>query len=425
MKGRCFIFAALLAHSLWDMAAQQVALSFPGLPEREARVYYYKGGRPDSLVVWLDERGKGQGALPAGYAFVQVYVPGSGAIECIGGEPLLQIACRDTFLRIEHTEFPGSRENNFLYRVFGEKEQASHRQMWLQFGLELYDSSHPLYPLLDEEKWKNEERLSSLAAQIKDSSLYASRLLGLIDFLDDMGLAIDRRDTVLIREIKERFHHRIDWEALYSAGQLWEQANFYYAALFGLESHYAEDILPLLDRLPEPMRSAFMETVYGICEKSGWNQAKERLASYLLEHEHAWNVENEFLKRILAAEKLKPGNPAPLITGLPDGQTGGITLLLFYESGCDACMTELEELKKQYARLHRSGIRVVTVSADTDERVYAYHSRSFPWPDTLCDYNGFAGENFTHYAIIATPTVFVIGNGIIIGSYYTLADTKL
>jgi hypothetical protein len=88
-------------------------------------------------------------------------------------------------------------------------------------------------------------------------------------------------------------------------------------------------------------------------------------------------------------------------------------------------MVQLEELKKHYDRLHRSGIRVVSVSADSSERVYAYHSQSFPWPDKLCDYKGFMGENFVNYSIFATPVFFVIGNGIILGQYSNLADTGL
>ncbi|MDR1201227.1 MAG: thioredoxin family protein [Tannerellaceae bacterium] len=130
------------------------------------------------------------------------------------------------------------------------------------------------------------------------------------------------------------------------------------------------------------------------------------------------------MKRILSSEKTKRGKPAPPVKGLLDNHFVGITFLLFYESGCDHCMAVLEELKEHYKVLHHSGVRVVSVSTDTDERVYAYHSPSFPWEDKICDYKGFMGENFINYAIIGTPTALVIRNGIIIGRYANLQETE-
>jgi hypothetical protein len=85
----------------------------------------------------------------------------------------------------------------------------------------------------------------------------------------------------------------------------------------------------------------------------------------------------------------------------------------------------LEELSRQYAYLHNSGIQVISIASDVDERVFNFHAESFPWPDKLCDYKGFMGENFVNYAILATPTFYVIGNGVILGRYASLSDTKL
>jgi thiol-disulfide isomerase/thioredoxin len=416
----------------WGVSAQQIELSFPALPERKVHIYYFKGARTDSLLLALDRSGTGKARLPEGHkGFMQVHIPGSGFIECIGGEPLLKIESGETFIDNEHAAFPDSPENSFLYRIFKENSLNLSRGSWLRSGLDLYDPQSDTYRLLEKENRKNEEQRATIAAQIRETDLYASRLTGFMNYIDDLGAALDTRDTLSFSRIKACLHTEMDWQALYTSGALWTTVNEYYAGLFGLlsgkekEMLYVEDILPLFGQLQEPVRSAFLETAYGICEKSGWDTAKDHILSYILENGITIDAGNGNLKRILSSEKTGQGKPAPPVKGLADDRFGGISLVLFYESGCDHCLMELEALEKQYALLHNSGIRVVSVSADVDERVYAYHSRSFPWPDKLCDYKGVTGENFTAYAITAMPTFFVIGNGVIMGRYSSLSGTGL
>jgi hypothetical protein len=424
----------LLVSCSWSLYAQQIELSFPALQGKTVHVYYYRGSRPDSLILALDKQGTGKTRLPSGYkGFIRVDALGSGIIECIGGEPLLKIESSEAILDRERVRFPGSHENSFFYRVFEEKSLNMNRSSWIQFGMQLYDPQSEIYRLLEKESKKNDERTVAIATEIKETGLYASKLMGFIEYINDLSTAMETQDTLSIPQLKAYFHTKIDWEALYTSGQFWELVNGYYAGLFERistdkkekETRYATDILPLFKQLQEPVRSAFLETTYETCERMGWDTAKGHILSYIFENKLEIDVRNGNLRRILSAEKTKQGSPAPAIEGLTDESFQGITLLMFYESGCDNCVTQLEEMKKHYGRLHNSGVRVVTVSSDTDERVFTYHSNSFPWPDKLCDYKGFMGENFINYAILATPTLFVIANGVILGRYATLSETKL
>jgi hypothetical protein len=393
------------------------------------------GSRLDSLVLALDGQGVGKTRLPERYkGFIQVDVPGVGVIECIGGEPLLKIESDDATLDRERVRFPASPENSFFFRVFKEKSLNMNRTSWLQFGMQLYEPQSEVYRLLEKERKKNDEQAAAIDAEIDRTALYASKLMGFIAYINELGAALEAADTLSFPRLKAAFHKEIDWASLYTSGQFWELVHRYYAGLFDRipasdkkerETRYVADISPLFAQLEEPVRSAFLETTYETCERIGWDTAKGHILSYIFENKIEIDAHNDNLRRILAAEKTKQGSPAPAIDGLADGSLRGITLLMFYESGCDNCVTQLEEMKRNYARLHNSGIRVVTVSSDTDEKVFGYHSASFPWPDKLCDYKGFMGENFINYAILATPTLFVIADGIIIGRYATLSDTKL
>ncbi|MDR1939111.1 MAG: thioredoxin family protein [Tannerellaceae bacterium] len=415
----------LLVSCSWGVSAQQIELSFPALPGKTVHVYYYKGSRPDSLILALDRQGAGKTRLPDGYkGFIRIDVPGSGIVECIGGEPLLRIEGNEAVLDREHVRFPGSRENSFFYRIFDEKSLNMNRRSWIQFGMELYDPQSEIYQLLEKERRKNDEQAAAIAAEIGEARLYASKPMDFIACINDLSEAQETRDTLSLPRLKAYFHTKMDWEALYTSGQFWDIVNGYYAGLFD-ESRYVEDVSPLFKQMQEPVRSAFLETTYETCERMGWDRAKDRILSYIFENKIEIDAHNANLKRILSAEKTKQGSPAPAIEGLPDESFRGITLLIFYESGCDNCVVQLEEMKQRYAQLRNSGIRIVSVSADTDERVFTYHSKTFPWPDKLCDYKGYGGENFINYAILATPTLFVIGNGMIIGRYATLSDTRL
>ncbi|MDR1091221.1 MAG: redoxin domain-containing protein [Prevotella sp.] len=410
----------------WNISAQQIEFSFPVLPEKKIHIYYSGGNRRDSLLATSDKQGTGKVRLPEGYmGFVRIYIPGSGSVECIAGEPLLRIEGSGAFIGKEYVSFPGSRENSFLYSMFKEKELNLNRDAWIQFGMELYDPQSTVYKLLEKENKANKKQMLSLDGRIKESGLYASGLLDIMDYINGMATAIEVRDTLSSGQMKAYFHRQMDWKTLYTSGRLWQLVNIYYARLFEKETLYAEDIMPLFGQLQEPMRSAFLETAYETCEKLGWDTAKDLIVSYIYEHKIALDAQNSNLKRILSFEKTGRGKPAPPIKGLADGNSGGITLVLFYESGCDHCVVQLEELKKHYALLHNSGVRVVSVSADIDERVYKYHSHSFPWNDKICDYKGFSGENFINYAIFGTPTILVIGNGIITGRYSNLSETGL
>ncbi|GHU59816.1 hypothetical protein FACS189411_17020 [Bacteroidia bacterium] len=415
------------------MSGRQIELYFPALAGQSARIYYFEGNRPDSLSFALDRQGKGNTELPAGYkGFIQLSIPGAGMIECIGGEPLLRIESDEAHISKENVRFPDSKENVFFYRLFEEKSLNIYRQAWIERGGRLYKPGSDVYKSLEKEKEKIRKQASAIESEIAKTDLYASKLLRIIGFADDIQTAANTPEASTAA-LASYLQKDMDWEALYTAGRFWRYVQEDYLRLFEQipvvsqkekEIQYVESVSPLFGQLKEPMRSAFLETVYTICEQIGWETAKNHILSYISDNKIEIDAQSENLKRTLAAGKTMPGKPAPEIKGLPAGQQG-ITIVMFYESGCDNCITQLEELKKHYARLRNTGIQVISVSADMDPRVFEYHSKSFPWPDKLCDYKGFMGENYINYAIMATPTLYVTGNGIIIGRYASLSETGL
>lgn len=84
------------------------------------------------------------------------------------------------------------------------------------------------------------------------------------------------------------------------------------------------------------------------------------------------------------------------------------TLLIFYKSDCGNCEDLIQGLLQHYERIKENGIRIITISADEDKVIFTETSKRFPWPDKYCDFEGMTGINFINYAVIGTPTLYLI-----------------
>jgi len=84
------------------------------------------------------------------------------------------------------------------------------------------------------------------------------------------------------------------------------------------------------------------------------------------------------------------------------------SLLVFYQSGCGPCEETLRGLEGNYSDLQAKGFRIISLSADTDEAVFQNTVKTFPWQDSYCNLDGMNGVNFRNYAVIGTPTLYVL-----------------
>jgi peroxiredoxin len=130
-------------------------------------------------------------------------------------------------------------------------------------------------------------------------------------------------------------------------------------------------------------------------------------------------VIDERLKRMLGAYSLNKGSKAPVLVVL-EKPLSQPAILIFFDSNCDHCHHELDSLNVHYAELTKKGYRIISIAVDTDPNNYRQAAAGFAWDraDRLCDFKGFAGENFKNYGIVGVPTIFVVDkNGFITGRY--------
>jgi len=419
------------------LSAQQVELSFPALAGKETKIYWFEGTQTDSLVLLLDEKGYAKGPIPTGYkGIIRLVIPNSGLAELIGGEPQLKVEGYESYISKDNIKISNSAENDFLFRVFGQRSMNLNKTGWIEAGLQMYDPETELYRLLSDEKRKNEASTAEIDKEISESELFAARFMEFIEFINNVGMVLDSPVPVDTKELKNSFHNKLDWNALYRTGNFWEISISYYAGLFNVENpgldkkekgiKFAEDVLPLLNTMDEPVRSAFFKSIFTECDRHGWENAKNNILSYVGEKGISIKAPTEYTKRILAAFQTGEGNKAPAIEGLNPTDHNGKILLVFYEAGCSSCEEELDKIKANYSLLTKQNVRIVSISANTEKEEYEAYSSTFPWPDKLCDFKGFEGSNYKNYGVLGVPNICVIDkDGVITGRYADVMDTGL
>ncbi len=93
----------------------------------------------------------------------------------------------------------------------------------------------------------------------------------------------------------------------------------------------------------------------------------------------------------------------------------------FFEARTGIKLSLNAGLKSNYQDLVVKGIKIVSIAADTDHNTYKTTAASFPWKAKYCDGQGMNGINFKNYAVMGTPTMFLLDSkGIIIEKIATV-----
>jgi peroxiredoxin len=185
---------------------------------------------------------------------------------------------------------------------------------------------------------------------------------------------------------------------------------------------WGENMVKMLKRtIPQHVFDAFSYDLITICEQFNWTNAEQVILAYLETSGRLPANTGGLVSRAILQNKVKIGEKAPKLNGeIPTN-----AILIFYESGCTHCQHQLTEITKRYSKFVEEGIRVISISTDESKDVYEYHSKAFPWPDKLCDFQGFQGENLKNYAVVGTPTIYLIDEkGIISDRQARLEDIK-
>jgi peroxiredoxin len=433
-KSISIICAALIAAPA-ALSAQRISVSLPHYAGKQYIFSLCEGTRQDTILKGtLNGQGKATLVIPdarrqyRGMGYFRLPESGGGGLDLIvaGGESAL-VTCSEQQLTIDNVRILLSPENAFLVSQFKRGNRLMQQTRLLDAVLQTYD----VRTTFGREAQKEQRRLLaeqlSYDSLLNRSKLYAPRFLKLSRYLDDVANAYLKKPEEL-QKIRSYGVEKLDMEALYSSG-LWYPVIDYWVAMYRdfikEDTALQADVASILKRIrPQAILEAFAGDMLTICEQNNWNNTAAVILDYLAESGRMENSANVRLKDLLVARKIRPGAKAPALAGMADTAFhAATTLLVFYETGCEHCEKEVQQLIQQYGTLTEKGIDVISVSSDMDEKVFNFGATSFPWKNKLCDLKGSEGVNFKNYGVLGTPTIFVIdSNGIIRGKYAHLAD---
>lgn len=187
----------------------------------------------------------------------------------------------------------------------------------------------------------------------------------------------------------------------------------------------SKKLIERLDRQSPESLEIFIKGIANSDALEGHPNVAASIIAYVYGIDTAPDEYSEIASRLYTSAKL-PGKRAPQLEGLKPLEEAHAMIILFYDSSCGNCQHVLEELTVNYNRLTAKGIRIVSVSADTDTETDTAEIKKYPWVDKLCDFRSFNGENFKRFGVAATPVMYVIDkSGIVINRFGSLKETGL
>ena len=338
----------------------------------------------------------------------------------------------NVFFQNQNFKVSNSPENDFINTHFPEQMFRLEKMKFCGQGLQMFDESSNLSVALTEEMSNIEKQLTAFDSILQDNSakLFSARYMLLQSLMTNtLGRFQNAADYEEISALKNNAIFNVDTETLYRSGAWYNFIN----GLLGLYQkdspffgQFGTDMSVLMQRTEsQEVFLALANDAATICAQFGWNNDEIIMSKYLILVDRIPNPQGK-LRQMLIQYKFEPGMPAPKIA-ISENQYVDFqknkTLVVFYESGCTLCENEMSQLIKDYSILKEKGIEIVSISSDLDKTIFENSSKNFPWQHKLCDLKGFSGENFNNYAIIGTPTLFLIDNDeVILGKYASLSE---
>lgn len=422
------IFLFIITQAL---PAQQVDINLPALRGKTMTLALKYGTQSDTVYnAPLDSNGHAQVILPGharGYRGMATLKSGDYAVFdfIVAGEDFA-LSCTEEYPHGGNVTFSGSPENSWLQMRFVSQQKRMEKLGLLGEALRLYGKDEALRPVLEQEAALLKTAQASFEDSLKTSPLYAAKFLRYYNYLNREVGGLLLGDSLQMAHVRTSVRDSLDVNGLFTSG-LWFGTLNGLLALYDNGTPYHKDFIidmsRLLGRCEGRAYHTLAENLFTICERMGWNDLEEQLAYFLINDGRIKEPEGK-LKMLMTLFKLGRGSKVPALSFgvFPKGKV----LLVFYESGCNACDNEIGQLKGNYPLLREKGYEVVSVAADKDARVFGDTSASFPWKARYCNLEGFSGPDFKNFGVIGTPTFYVIDErGVLQGRYARLVDTKL
>lgn len=403
----------------FSLTAQTITLSFPKFSGKEWDLILLQGLNKDTVLRGvIPDDGKVVLNIPAkrkNYAGMARWMlrNGGGLDFVLNGESF-SVECLSEEPNESNIIYTGTVENVFLNQNYRQQEEIMFKYEAVSMALKAYPEGTNLFSLLSKEKKKLTQDYDDMYRELAKSPLYAARFREIVNFTRGTGKSLELDEKGRAIEADNFIRNQMSWPALYTSNH-WSGVIFSWAQMHSLVIESDSTLVASTRQILGKLDDNLIYTDF--CEQLARYFVKFGKDSLLFELGPEVRGSGKLLRYdgLLAQfQGLQTGERVPDLV-LPDGSEMSLIsnkrstrLLMFYQSDCGHCEDELEKIKANYSTLQNAGIQVITVSGDTDKKVFQDKADSFPWAVKLFDGKGFGGPNFRNFGIAGTPTLLAV-----------------
>lgn len=422
--------------------SQSIKMEFPAFAGKTYDFIIFQGSRQETVIQdTIPANGKFNLTIPKQYApytgmcrwLITNTADGGGLDMAIPGYDF-SVSCLSDKPDNDNISYTGFEAVNELNRLNGMQQAIIDKFETMSKATKLYDKKHKLYKVFAKETSEQAKAYDAFQEELKQNTNFNARFFPIVNLTKGIPhrLTDDYNQKALL--VNEFITKKMNLEDFYVSGH-WQGIIQSWVVLqmnvVNDKNKFAKDFKQISDRMKNPVHyTDFVGKVTYYLAQYGKDDYIEAIAKTVLSSGKV----SEYLGVMEVYLKSMVGMKAPdlVIANVEDNKpkttvlktdqlNSKYSLLVFYQSGCGHCETAIAGLKSNYQSFVSKGIKIITLAADIEQETYQTTSASFPWKDKFCDFKGTSGINFKNYAVMGTPTMFLLDSkGIIIEKIATV-----
>jgi thiol-disulfide isomerase/thioredoxin len=431
----------------FSATAQTITLEFPYFAGQTYEFTIFQGDKRIKLKEdTIAKGGKVQLTIPENYkdykGMAQWYLTNSatgGGLDLIINNEDFSVTCLDSIPKAESIVYNNTPENIFDKSNYQKQQQLFAKHDAMLATKKAYEPKSNFYKLADQEYMNIIKQYDTYCSDLKKSPLFAAKFRQIVNLTMGIGTIITLDEKEKANNINTFITNELDFSVLYTSNHWggiinsWVQVQ---TTFIKDDAKMLSDATTILNRIKsDVVYTDFVINLTKELTKSGKDDALFALiptiknSKRLLRYDGALNIFKQDLTgkapdlSIVRYNGTKEAKNQITTVIKTDDLKSKFTLLVFYKSGCGPCEETMVGLVDNYKEMVSKGIKIVSIAADTDEKVFKDTSLAHPWGDKYCDFEGTKGINFKNYAVIGTPTMYILDSkGIILSRLATITE---
>ena len=443
-----FLCIILLCFIRSNSIAQNISMEFPAFAGKTYDFIIFQGSKQETIQQdTIPANGKFTLIIPKQYApytgmcrwLITNTAEGGGIDMAIPGYNF-SVSCLSAAPDNDNISYTGFDPVNELNRLSVKQQAIIDKFETMSKAIQLYDKKHKLYKVFSQEKDLQVKAFDVFQEELKQNPNFNARFLPIVNLIKGIPhhLTDDYNHKALL--VNEFITQKISFEDMYVSGH-WQGIIQSWVLLqinvVNDKDRFAHDFKQISDRMKNPAHyTDFVGKLTFYLTQYGKDDYVDAIAKTVLGSgkitEYMGSME-VYLKAmvgmkapdLMITETIGTGKEQKVNTkALPtDALDAKYSLLLFYQTNCGHCEAAIESLKTHYKELLAKGIKIISIAGDTDQETYKTTAATFPWANKYCDAKGMNGINFKNYAVIGTPTMFLLDSkGIITNKPVTVEE---